>query len=135
MSDTLNGTIRVKVTKLQVVGQIVVAVLGLAGAGLAVWANRGIDETVSRLDEDIIPSMQKRLDELQADLKTLVRTIADLRERLAKIEGAREEAVTTRWLLGKKRKRKSTEADKVEMKLDKILKKKSARLPMVQMAK
>jgi cell division protein FtsB len=135
MAKNSNGERKERIAKWKIIGQVVVALLGAAGTVLAVWANTGLSDTVSRLDEQVIPSMQALVDELRTDNKTLVQTIADLRERLARIEGGREVALGARWFPLPGAGKPKPKADKVEKKLEMLLDKKPASIPMVQMAK
>lgn len=77
----------------KVVGQVVVALLGLLGAALGVWSQGKASDvgavvkaTVERLDARVIPAMQRAQDESRVDVKTVVETVAGLRERLARLE-------------------------------------------------
>lgn len=97
-----DGTLKVKTngfktTLLKVIGQIVVALLGLAGTAIGLWSNAKSDKngailkvTVEKMSTDIIPAMRELIDELRKDDKTMVGTIADVRERVAKVEGRLE---------------------------------------------
>jgi len=97
-----DGTLKVKtngfkITLLKVIGQIVVALLGLAGTAIGLWSSAKSDEngatlkvTVEKMSTDIIPAMRELIDDLRKDDKTMVGTIADVRERVAKVEGRME---------------------------------------------
>jgi hypothetical protein len=82
----------------KVIGQIIVALLGLIGTALGVWSqvktestNSVVKVTVDRLDEKIIPSIQNTLNEIRKENRVLVDNLGMVRERVAKIEGKLEE--------------------------------------------
>lgn len=97
-----DGTLTVKtngykITLLKVIGQIVVALLGLAGTAIGLWSSSKSDDTqatlkatVENMSKEVIPAMRELTDELRRDNKVMVNTISDVRERIAKVEGKLE---------------------------------------------
>lgn len=129
--------VKIKMTKMQVIGQIVVAVLGFLGIAAGVIAQIKTGNTDSTLDEQVIPSIRKSVDELRTDIKTLVGTVIELRERVARLEGLAERGPGGPGWFPRVGSAVAGARPKPEAakKLDKILTKKPVEIPMMQKAK
>ena len=136
--------IKYRMTKWQVTGQIIVAFLGVCGTVLGIWFGSQSENTVGRLDGKVIPSVQKEVDDLRADNKTLANAVKTLhaendalRDRVSWLEGALGRRRRPAWIFSGPGTDEdgAPDAPEVAKKLDKILAKKTAEIPMVQMAK
>jgi cell division protein FtsB len=132
--------IKLRMTKWQVVGQVLVAFLGLCAAALGIWAGTRSEGTVDRLDGDVIPTVQKRVDELQTDNKTLANAVkkldaeADaLRDRVSRLEGALGHPHRPGWIFSGASP-SATAGAKGKKKLDKILTRRRVEIPTMQQA-
>jgi len=136
-----NGKTRILITVLKVIGAIAVAGLGAYGSIKSTQASSEITQaieilkaTADRIDVKVIPRMQKELDRQQGDDKTLVEICAKLRERVAHLEGRlgrvahlerRPRPTATAAGMG------PPAPEPEAIKLDKILKRKSDKIPDV----
>ena len=132
--------IKYRMTKWQVTGQIIVAFLGVCGTVLGIWFGSQSENTVGRLDGKVIPSVQKEVDDLRADNKTLANAVKTLhaendalRDRVSWLEGAIGRRSRPAWVFSGAG--VATTAAPEEKKLDKILSRKSVEIPTIQMAK
>jgi len=103
LSDTREMRLKLKATKWQVVGRIILALIGVYAASVATHTatNSVSRDTVERdarqMDTVVIPAIQKLLEELKYEVKKN----AELRERVARLEGALESMPGSRGTAGK----------------------------------
>lgn len=116
MADTLKmqATATVKAARFRLIGTIVVAALGLFGTLASIYVSMisassdsfkasqiEQKELIDRLDEIIIPNIEKNLNDLLEENKLLHEKLGDARERLSKLEGRfSNNSVTGHWLTG-----------------------------------
>jgi len=87
-----------KSATVRVLGQIVLAFLGLAGTALGVWSQMRTADTdavlkvsVDRMGEEVLPPILRKLESLERDNRVLIDSLGLLRERVAKMEGRLDE--------------------------------------------
>lgn len=84
---TVDVQVKERMTTIRVIGQIIVAALGVIGTVLGIWMSSSLKGTTDQVDKVIIPALQKTIDEQRADIRLLAESMTTLRERVALLEG------------------------------------------------
>lgn len=91
---TIDGKLKYRLAVWKIVAQVIIAALGVVGTYLGIIANQkgaantaALQETVDRMNKEVIPAIQRALDGNQGEHKAMIEAMGSIRERTASLEG------------------------------------------------